>query len=570
MVIHSPADLPFDLDHIEAIAARLDLRQPNKDALESIVFEIARHYEIDREPPPFETVVDVATGVGKTFVLASAIEYLAADGMRNFAVITPGRTILDKTAANFTPGHRKSLLGGMEVRPVVITSENFATPAMRAAMDDPNQVTLFIFTVQALLKPESKLGRRTHKFQEGLGEAFYAHLQGLDDLVVFADEHHTYYGPAFSDAVRNLRPRVLLGLTATPDKKSPQSQIIFRYPLAAAIADKLVKTPVLVGRRDDRAEPETKLLDGVRPLELKEQVIARWCAETGAHPVTPMMLVIAPDIAEAEEIERIVTSASFAGGRYVDKVLTVHSKQSDAALTELDRLEDPGSSYRIVISVGMRYPAGEIVDAFLRGLGPSAESVLSGYMDRAAASLIQLVTKEQRKVASKPSYDEVVDVTTFAKVRTGRPETTTDRYGDFRGKKGVGFTGYRKSLYAQDWFDSSTERDTANILDDEPAIIRWVRLQIDDLPILWTGAREYNPDFVAVDTEGTHWVIEVKMDKEMTSADVQGKRDTARRWANYVSADEKVGTRWRYLLVSEADVKTARGSWDALKGLGGA
>jgi len=192
---------PFDLDRIEGIAARLDLRQPNREALESIVFEIARHYEIDREPPPFEAVVDLATGVGKTYVLASAIEYLAADGVRNFAVITPGRTILEKTVSNFTPGHRKSLLDGMEVRPVVITSENFATAAMRSAMDDPDQVKLFIFTVQALLKPESKVGRRTHKFQEGLGEAFYAHLQALDDLVVFADEHHTYYGPAFSKAV---------------------------------------------------------------------------------------------------------------------------------------------------------------------------------------------------------------------------------------------------------------------------------------------------------------------------------------------------------------------------------
>ena len=44
-------------------------------------------------------------------------------------------------------------------------------------MEDPGQVKLFIFTVQALLKPESKVGRKTHKFQEGLGEAFYAHLQ---------------------------------------------------------------------------------------------------------------------------------------------------------------------------------------------------------------------------------------------------------------------------------------------------------------------------------------------------------------------------------------------------------
>jgi hypothetical protein len=31
--------------------------------------------------PPLEAVVDIATGVGKTYVLASAIEYLAQDGV---------------------------------------------------------------------------------------------------------------------------------------------------------------------------------------------------------------------------------------------------------------------------------------------------------------------------------------------------------------------------------------------------------------------------------------------------------------------------------------------------------
>jgi type III restriction enzyme len=203
---------------------------------------------------------------------------------------------------------------------------------------------------------------------------------------------------------------------------------------------------------------------------------------------------------------------------------------------------------------------GEIVDAFLRGLGPSADKILSGYMDRAAAGLIQLVKEEHRKVTSKPTYGEVVEPATSDKMRICRPETTTDRYGDFKGKKGIGFEGYRKSLYTQDWFDSSTERDVASILEDAPDIAMWVRLQLHDLPILWTEAREYNLDFIAVDREDTHWIVEVKMDKEMTGADVQGKRDAARRWANYVSGDQKVGTRWRYLLVSESEVKTARGS----------
>lgn len=63
-----------------------------------------------------------------------------------------------------------------------------------------------------------------------------------------------------------------------------------------------------------------------------------------------------------------------------------------------------------------------------------------------------------------------------------------------------------------------------------------------------------------IDADGTHWVVEVKMDKEMDTSTVKGKRDAARRWANYVTADETVDVPWRYLLASEADVETARGS----------
>src|SRR5579884_1445209 len=355
----------YDVDRVEEVAARLDLRDPNKQALESIAIEIGQHYAIDGKPPPFEAVVDSATGVGKTYILAAALDYLAGEGVRNFAVITPGRTILDKTVANFTEGNPKSLLGGLVARPVVITSDNFATAAMRATMDDPDEVKLFIFTVQALLKPQTKLGRRTHKFQEGLGEAFYAHLQSLTDLTVFADEHHAYYGAKFSEAVRDLRPWALLGLTATPDKKTPPEQIIFRYPLAAAIAEKLVKTPVLVGRKDDRRDSRTKLLDGLRLLDLKESAIASWCAESGEVPVNPMMLVIAPKIDEAEEIDAVLTDPDFAEGRLAGKVLTVHSNAPDEALAKLDELERPDSPFRVVISVGMLKEGWDVKNVYV-------------------------------------------------------------------------------------------------------------------------------------------------------------------------------------------------------------
>ncbi len=107
------------------------------------------------------------------------------------------------------------------------------------------------------------------------------------------------------------------------------------------------------------------------------------------------------------------------------------------------------------------------------------------------------------------------------------------------------------------------------MLDDSDDVDFWVRLQRNDLPILWSSAgSEYNPDFLVVEKSGAHIIVETKMDKEMSSEDVLGKRQAAQRWANHVNADDKIAADWRYLLVSQTDVGIAKGSWSALKGLG--
>ena len=55
-------------------------------------------YQRRRETAAFEAVIDVATGVGKTYILAGAIDlFSAAYGVSNFVIITPGRTILEDT-----------------------------------------------------------------------------------------------------------------------------------------------------------------------------------------------------------------------------------------------------------------------------------------------------------------------------------------------------------------------------------------------------------------------------------------------------------------------------------------
>jgi type III restriction enzyme len=212
-----------------------------------------------------------------------------------------------------------------------------------------------------------------------------------------------------------------------------------------------------------------------------------------------------------------------------------------------------------------REAAEPLISAFLEGLGDNAQALLSAYFDRAAAGLIAVLAEEERRFASKPSYEEVVELAEFGPVRHGKREVSTDRVGTF--KRGMAYE-YGKSLYTQDWFDSSTERTVANALDEASEVLFWVRLQRNDLSILWAAGRDYNPDFIVVEESGTHWVVEVKMQKEVASEDVQAKRHAAQRWANHCSADPRVAVRWRYLLLAEKDVETAKGSWSAMKRMG--
>ena len=74
------------------------------------------------------------------------------------------------------------------------------------------------------------------------------------------------------------------------------------------------------------------------------------------------------------------------------------------------------------------------------------------------------------------------------------------------------------------------------ILDEEDSVSDWVRLHRNDLTILWNNAgRDYNPDLVAVENDGSHLLIEVKSDREIDSIDVTAKVKAARRWANDVN-----------------------------------
>lgn len=346
-------DIFIDEALIDEVAYDLDLREPNRLALRTLAGRLGA-WQASTADGMAEFVFDVATGVGKTYVMASAIDYLAAFGVRDFVVFVPRTAILTKTLNNFTPGHPKAIVDNMQCKPTLVTVDDLESPATRRLMDDPDEVKLYVVTVQSFTgRIAADVKRRAHSFQEALGENFYKRLQSIDDLIVFADEHHAYYGDAFGSAVRDLRPAALIGLTGTPHPKTPDEHIVYRYPLANAIADRHVKRPVIVGRGDELADDRTKLLDGAALLRAKQKAADAYAQRADRPRRNMLMLVVAQDIAEADKVEGILTDPTFFEGEYAGQVLRIDSSQPDEALEALDHVEDEDSPYRIIVSVAM-------------------------------------------------------------------------------------------------------------------------------------------------------------------------------------------------------------------------
>jgi type III restriction enzyme len=337
--------LAYNPGLVETIASTLRLRKPNADALD----KIAEHLEAADPLRPL--VADLATGVGKTYVAAGLVEYLYGAGVRNIVIITPGTTIQRKTIANFTAGTPKTV-PGLSSQPAVLTVSSFTDGSAVTAIDDPDRLKLFVLTVQSLLKPNTLDARRAHRPNETVGISLSEYLTKAEDLVVIADEHHTYAGNAkqFAKAIADLEPQALIGLTATPDPSTNRADIIYAYPLADAIADGYVKVPVLVARPDGLSDIRTQLADSVALLDAKGAALSSYTTRTGHDAIQPVLFVVCGTISEANNVAGILEHPDLLG---LGAVLVVTSEEPDASLEALDALEEVGSPYRAVVSVSM-------------------------------------------------------------------------------------------------------------------------------------------------------------------------------------------------------------------------
>ena len=356
-------EIEYDSALLDAISSEFDLRAPNKEALRKLVYTLNGEYD-----PAVMQVMNLATGVGKTYLMAAFMEYLRRQGVGNVVIVTPGKVVQAKTVQNFTQGSPR-YIEGSPLPPEIVTPQDYSAWVARsngqARLSYGREVPMlaFVFNIQQLIAPKSDEGethgtgqqaqrRRPRRFDETAGVLF-DYLKDLDDLVVIADESHLYSGSAeaFRGALEELDPAACIGLTASIQ---PDDHVIYSYPLYRAIKDQYVKAPVLAFRKggyQDYATPEEQQLrDAVQLRDIKQQAYDAYAEHVGAKHLNAVLFVVCSDTDHALHVAGLLRTPRYFGSELA--VLQVDSKHEDEVIQRLlENLDTPTSPVLAVVSV---------------------------------------------------------------------------------------------------------------------------------------------------------------------------------------------------------------------------
>ncbi|WP_311355771.1 DEAD/DEAH box helicase [Corynebacterium riegelii] len=351
-------NLSYDENLVAELSNKFDLRAPNAEALADLVKRIEEGNYDALEP----LVLNLATGAGKTYVMAAFIEYLRRQGHPNVMVVTPTKVVQDKTVLDFSEGSHR-YIGGFDVPPRLVTPGDVSKLRIDNVASDlfvgEGASTLYVFNVQQLFPPkdggknvatgDEAARRKTWKFQEDSG-ALAQRLIDTEDLVIIADESHLFGSTAktFRKSLTSLKPAVTVGLTASPDDGD---DIVYRYPLWRAIQDGYVKQPVLVYRESGYDSEDRQLQDALSLLAIKEEAYANYRA---AHPngkqTKPLLFVVCSGVPHATEVAERLRGPGFVGDPLA--VLQVDNEHNDNTTQSFLRyLDTDNSPVRVIVSV---------------------------------------------------------------------------------------------------------------------------------------------------------------------------------------------------------------------------
>lgn len=350
---------------VDYISGCMSLRKPQKRSLKILAdildeVELAKDIDLDKalrdvhdmyptcsnfERDFMSLTFALATGVGKTRLMGAFITYLYTQkGIKNFFVVAPNLTIYEKLKQDLgNPSSEKYVFRGIgcfkSMLPNLITGENYREKGMMGGFSD---VTINIFNISKFNRELGKI----RNLSEYLGTSYFNYLASREDMVVLMDESHHYRADKGLAAINELKPVLGLELTATPQveqgtKTVKFKNVVYEYPLSAAIKDGFTKTPYAMTRRDiadynfTQDEIDKMMLsDGISNHERVKERLKDYAINNGVEPVKPFVLVVCKDTKHAEQVKAYISSSDFFDGKYADKTIILHSNQRGAEKDE--------------------------------------------------------------------------------------------------------------------------------------------------------------------------------------------------------------------------------------------
>lgn len=322
----------------------LPLRPYQKEAFENFV----AYFENPKLcTKPTQTLFHMATGSGKTLMMAGLIVYLYQKGYRNFLFFVHRSQIVKKTKENFLNQRSHKYLFAPDViidscRVKINEVDNFQTA-------DPNAINICFTTIQGLSSDIWNVKENAISLDDFYGKKVVlisdeAHHLNADTKNPSAKESEDYH--SWESTVKHIfnscKDNVLLEFTATCDlnnrlvKEEYLNKIIFDYPLSKF--------------RDDKYSKEIKTLRSdlsVLDKSLQALILSQYrmkVFQENRCPIKPVVLFKATKVKKSEEFQlafnQMITSLD---GNAIKKIEDLNS--NDTVKSAFDYFQRRGISY---------------------------------------------------------------------------------------------------------------------------------------------------------------------------------------------------------------------------------
>jgi type III restriction enzyme len=231
---------------------KFPLRHYQEEAFRRYIYLDSEDFD-EKPNKPLHILYNMATGSGKTLIMAGLILYLYEQGYRNFLFFVNSNNIIEKTKDNFLNPLAQKYLFNNKI--VINGKEVFIKEVENFDESDNENINIKFVSIQMLTS-----GLLLNVRENGLSFEDFKERK----LVLIGDEAHHNNAEVWGDLVEKIHKmnfeNILLEFTATLDYESReitekyQDKVIFKYDLAEFRVDKYSKEINLIRSFYDEEE----------------------------------------------------------------------------------------------------------------------------------------------------------------------------------------------------------------------------------------------------------------------------------------------------------------------------